>query len=372
MEAALAKTPLYEWHVERQARVVDFAGWSMPVQYNSIVEEHRATRNAAGLFDISHMGRLRFDGPDAESFLDRLLTRRVVRLAPTLVRYSLVTNEAGGILDDVLVYHLQDAGGKSFYMLVVNASNREKIVSWIQAQQRAGEEIGVQDQTHDTAMIAVQGPNALATVEEALGLSIEPMKYYTAVVSDIAGTTGIVSRTGYTGEDGCELVVPGDAAVSIANQISAAGASRGLQPVGLGARDTLRLEAAMPLYGHELSEEINPYEAGLGFAVQLKDREFVGSAALAKQKENDELPRRVGLQLEGKRVPRENYPVLCQDAVIGTVTSGTFSPTLERPIAMAYVRRDVSAVGTEVAVDIRGRHEPARVVELPFYHRPET
>jgi aminomethyltransferase len=372
VEAALAKTPLYEWHVERQARVVDFAGWAMPVQYHSIVEEHRATRTAAGLFDISHMGRLRFDGPDAEAFLDRLLTRRVTGLAPNLVRYSLVTNEAGGILDDVLVYHMLDADGKSFYMLVVNASNRGKIVSWIEIQRRDGEELGLQDLTRDTAMIAVQGPNALATVEEALGLSIERMKYYTAAVSEIAGQAGIVSRTGYTGEDGCELIVPGSAAISIVNQISAAGAFRGLQAVGLGARDTLRLEAGMPLYGHELSEEINPYTAGLGFAVQLKDREFVGSTELAKQKMSDQRTRRVGLQLEGKRVPRENYPVIVQDEDVGTVTSGTFSPTLERPIAMAYLRRDVSAVGTEVAVDIRGRHEPARVVEFPFYRRPVT
>ena len=372
MEVALAKTPLYQWHVERSARIVDFAGWSMPVQYNSIVEEHRATRTAVGLFDISHMGRLRFDGPDAEAFLDRLLTRRVVGLGPTLVRYSLVTNEAGGILDDVLVYRLQEADGKAFYLLVVNASNREKIVSWIHTQRRDGEEIGLQDQTRDTAMIAIQGPHALATVAEALDLAIEPMKYYTAVVREIAGTTGIVSRTGYTGEDGCELIVPGEAAVSIADQIAAAGAAYGLQPVGLGARDTLRLEAGMPLYGHELSEQIDPFEAGLGFAVQLGGRQFVGSAALARQKGNTELRQRVGLELDGKRAARENYPVVCRDEIVGTVTSGTFSPTLERPIAMAYLRRDVSTVGTEVAVDIRGRHEPARVVELPFYRRPAT
>ncbi|MBP86029.1 MAG: glycine cleavage system protein T [Planctomycetaceae bacterium] len=370
MDVALAKTPLYEWHVERNARVVDFAGWAMPVQYGSIVEEHRATRIAAGLLDISHMGRLRFDGSDAEAFLDRLLTRRVVGLAPSLVRYSLMTNEKGGILDDVLVYHMRSAGGESFYLLVVNASNREKIVSWIDAQRRDDEEIGFRDETREAAMLAVQGPNALATVEEALGLSIEPMKYYTAAVSEIGGQSAIVSRTGYTGEDGCELIVPADTAVSIANRLLSAGESCGLQPVGLGARDTLRLEAGMPLYGHELSEAINPYEAGLGFAVQLKDRAFVGSAALANQKTNEDLRERVGLQLDGKRVPRENYPVVLRDEIVGTVTSGTFSPTLERPIAMAYLRRDVAAVGTEVAVDIRGRPEPARVVKLPFYSRP--
>ena len=372
MEAALAKTPLYDWHVERNARVVDFAGWAMPVQYASIVEEHRATRSAAGLFDISHMGRLRFDGPDAATLLDRLLTRRVIGLASGAVRYSLVTNEMGGILDDVLVYNMKDAAGASFHMLVVNASNRQKIVSWIESHRDDSEQAQVSDETRDTAMLAVQGPASIAIVKDAFDIDVAPMKYYSAGACDISGRESIVSRTGYTGEDGCELIVPSDVALSVANQLVAAGQSHGLRPAGLGARDTLRLEAAMPLYGHELSEAINPYEAGLAFAVQLKERQFIGSTSLAQLKLKDDYPQRIGMELDGKRVPREGYEVFHEKEAVGTVTSGTFSPTLERPIAMAYVRRDAATTGSELSVDIRGRRHPARVVDLPFYQRVAT
>lgn len=370
MEAALAKTPLYDWHVERNARVVDFAGWAMPVQYTSIVEEHRATRTAAGIFDISHMGRLRFDGPDGAKLLDRLLTRRVIGLAAGAVRYSLMTNEVGGILDDVLVYNMGVSGGAEFHMLVVNASNREKIVAWIESQRDAAEQFEFQDVTHATAMLAVQGPASLTIVKDALDIDVAPMKYYSAASCDVVGRESIISRTGYTGEDGCELIVDADVAMQITDRLHDVGRPINLQPAGLGARDTLRLEAAMPLYGHELSEEIHPYQAGLGFAVQLKDRQFVGSAALGQLKLKDDYPQRVGLELAGKRVPREGYELTFQGEAVGAVTSGTYSPTLERPIAMAYVRRDAATAGTELTVDIRGRQHPARVVELPFYRRP--
>jgi aminomethyltransferase len=349
--------------------MVDFAGWLMPVQYASIVEEHRATRNAIGVFDISHMGRLRFDGPGAAKLLDRLLTRRVVGLKPGVIRYSLMTNEVGGILDDVLVYHLHDADEKPFHLLVVNASNRAKIVDWIQPYVRAAGDVHFQDQTIETAMIAVQGPHALAALQPLVEMSLDAMRYYTGLVAGIGRHSGIVSRTGYTGEDGCELIVPADAAAEIVEQIMALGGELGIQPAGLGARDTLRLEAAMPLYGHELSEDVNPFQAGLGFAVHLKDREFIGCAALAKFKDVADQPKRVGLELDSRRVPREHYPVLLDGEQVGEITSGTFSPTLERPIAMAYVRPKAAAVGGELSVDIRGRGEPARIVELPFYRR---
>lgn len=372
MEAALNKTPLYDWHVQRNARVVDFAGWAMPVQYSSIVEEHRATRTAAGVFDISHMGRLRFEGPDAAKLLDRLVTRRVIGLAPGSVRYSLVTNDIGGILDDVLVYHMQDADGASYHMLVVNASNREKIVAWIESHRNDSEQVTVTDQTRETAMLAVQGPEALAAIHEALGVSVDTLKYYSACVTEIDGASSVVSRTGYTGEDGCELILPAEIAVAVADRVMAAGDAQGIQPVGLGARDTLRLEAGMPLYGHELTEAINPYEAGLGFAVQLKDRDFIGRDALAELKTSAGHRARIGMVLDGKRVPREEYAVLHEGEAVGIVTSGTFSPTLEQPIAMAYVRRDAAAPGTALTVDIRGREHPAQVVELPFYTRPAT
>ncbi|MAD81302.1 MAG: glycine cleavage system aminomethyltransferase GcvT [Pirellulaceae bacterium] len=368
----LLKTPLHQWHVDHGGRMVDFAGWSMPVQYTSIVSEHQATRTGVGLFDISHMGRLRFDGAGSAAFLDQLLTRRVVGIGAGLIRYSLVVNESGGILDDVLVYYLTEPCGESFHMLVVNASNRQKIVDWIQGHLTPEHGVRFEDQTTDTAMIAVQGPNAIRLVEPLVDTPVAALKYYSGAVTQIRGAPGIVSRTGYTGEDGCELIVPAADAATLWEQLAEDGAALGLQPAGLGARDTLRLEAAMPLYGHELSEQIDPYQAGLGFAVHLKDRHFIGHAALTKSKEAGDWPRRVGLQMGGKRVAREQFAVLAAGEVVGAVTSGTYSPTLERPIAMAYVRSDVADVGTELEVDIRGRRVSAQVVLLPFYRRHRT
>ena len=366
MNETLARTPLYDWHASHGGRMVDFAGWCMPVQYASITAEHQATRTAAGLFDISHMGRLRFDGDDAPAFLDRLVTRRVADLKPGRIRYALVTNEAGGILDDVLVYHLRDAAERSYFLVVVNASNREKILRWLAPRLAAERDVHLTDVTRDWAMIAVQGPRALSLVQPLVDVELAAMKYYTGREALIAGHGGIVSRTGYTGEDGCELIVGSQAAPGVWQRLIDAGAT----PAGLGCRDTLRLEAAMPLYGHELTENINPYQAGLAFAVDLEDREFTGQAALATFAADPKLPRRVGLELAGKRVPRENYPVLLQGRRVGEITSGTFSPTLEKPIAMAYVAPEAVAPGTELAVDVRGRAEPARVVPLPFYRRP--
>ncbi|MEX0819170.1 MAG: glycine cleavage system aminomethyltransferase GcvT [Pirellulaceae bacterium] len=369
MDVALARTPLYDWHVARSARMVDFAGWSMPVQYSSIVEEHNATRNAVGVFDISHMGRLRFDGQGAARFLDRLLTRRVVGIEAGLIRYSLVTNEAGGILDDVLVYHLKEAGGEPFHQLVVNASNRAKIVAWIEQHLTDADALTFRDETIETAMIAVQGPRALEALQPLVDVPLSDMRYYSGQAAQVAGHLGIVSRTGYTGEDGCELILPAESATDVVERLFAEGKSCGIQPAGLGARDTLRLEAGMPLYGHELSETIDPFQAGLGFAVHLKDRDFIGAAALRELKQRPNQPRRIGLELGGKRVPREHYPVLFQGEPVGEITSGTFSPTLERPIGMAYVQPHAAELGTELAVDVRGRAEPARVVPLPFYQR---
>jgi len=333
----LLRTPLHQWHVDHGGRMVDFAGWSMPVQYTSIVTEHQATRTGVGLFDISHMGRLRFDGADSATFLDQILTRRVVGIGAGLIRYSLVVNETGGILDDVLVYHLNELDGTPFHMLVVNASNRQKIVDWIVGHLKPEHDVRFVDQTTDTAMIAVQGPKALSLVEPLVNTPVAELKYYSGATTQIRGGTGIVSRTGYTGEDGCELIVPSADATPLWEQLVTDGAAVGLQAAGLGARDTLRLEAAMPLYGHELSEQIDPYQAGLGFAVHLKDRDFIGRAALVRSKQASDWPRRIGLRIEGKRVAREHFPVLAAGEVVGEVTSGTYSPPLERPIAMANV-----------------------------------
>lgn len=350
--------------------MVEFGGWSMPVQYTSIVAEHVATRTAVGLFDISHMGRLRFDGPDAAKFLDSLVTRRVADLSSGQIRYGLVTKEDGGILDDVLVYRLSDAAGGTYHLMVVNASNRAKILAWIEAQRvKSAHDFSYADLTPQWAMIAVQGPKALGVVQTLIEADLAGMKYYTGTETRICGHGGIVSRTGYTGEDGCELIVGANMAAKVWQTVLEAAMPLGGLACGLGARDTLRLEAAMPLYGHELSEEINPYQAGLGFAVNLENRSFPGRDALAKIKQDPNQPRRIGLEIVGKRTAREGATILREGETIGRVTSGTFSPTLDVPIAMGYVRPDAALVGSAVEVDIRGRREPARIVALPFYRR---
>jgi len=396
MTGPLLRTPLADWHSAHGGRMVDFAGWSMPVQYGSIVAEHQATRTAAGLFDVSHMGRLRLNGNGAEPFLDRLLTRKVVGMQPGKIRYSLVCNESGGILDDVLVYHLESRGRGPYYLLVVNASNRDKIYQWLVKHRRKDDDVKIADSTIETAMIAVQGPKAIACVQPLVSTDIKSLAYYTGGETTICGSAGIVSRTGYTGEDGCELVVPAEIAVTVWKSVLEQGQAAGAMPAGLGARDTLRLEAAMPLYGHELTEETNPIQAGLSFAVNLEGRDFLGRAALVAAKQNPDQPVRVGLELAGRRAAREHYPVLASGSrqapgnepsrtsgsseplssrfplageTIGQITSGTFSPTLQKPIAMAYVPPKYAKAGTQLAVDIRGSIEPACVVPLPFYKR---
>jgi aminomethyltransferase len=345
--------------------MVDFAGWSMPVQYSSIVTEHQATRREVGLFDISHMGRLRFDGPGAAAFLDRLVTRRVADMTPGRIRYGLVVNESGGVLDDVLTYRLRDLGGNDYHCLVVNAGNREKILAWLAPRLAEARDVTMTDNTLPWSMIAVQGPKALELAKPLLEDDPSKLKYYTGQETRISGQAGVVSRTGYTGEDGVELMLDASRAAEVWERLIAAGATA----CGLGCRDTLRLEAAMPLYGHELTEAINPFEADLAFAVDLEGREFTGREALVKCSTQPSSRARVGLTLGGKRVPREHCLVLKEAAEVGVVTSGTFSPTLDTPIAMAYVDRAHAELNTELMVDIRGRSEPARVVKLPFYRR---
>ena len=384
MIGSLARTPLFEWHQAHGGRLVDFAGWEMPVSYSSIVAEHTATRTAVGLFDISHMGRLHFTGADAEAALERIVTRRIAGLATGQAVYSLITNDAGGILDDVLVYKLADDAGTPYFIVVVNAGNREKIVAWFEkqlaAQKQSAPQLDVEmlDRTLEWGMIAVQGPRALELVRPFLSVDPNSLRYYHAAEARIGGPLGIVSRTGYTGEDGVELIVGASTLYALWETLLMQGRPLGATAAGLGCRDTLRLEAAMPLYGHELSEQIDPFQAGLGFAVDL-EKEFPGRDALVAAKADKSRPVRAGLMLEGKRVPREGFAILesaaaretASAATVGQVTSGTFSPTLERPIAMAYVDRTVATPGRVLAVDIRGRAEPATVVKLPFYRRTE-
>ncbi len=366
----LARTPLYDWHRAHGGRMVDFAGWSMPVQYTSIVAEHQATRTAVGLFDISHMGRVLLGGPGVSSFLDGLLTRNVAHMKPQQIRYSLICNEQGGVLDDVLVYRPDLPADKNpKYGLVVNASNRAKILAWLE-QHRGSQEVALEDKTTDYAMIAVQGPQAIELLDALSSSgSLTALRYYTGQLMTLAGVECFVSRTGYTGEDGCELICDAAQIVGLWEQLVTAAEKIGGQAVGLAARDTLRLEAGMPLYGHELSETITPIEAQLDFAINLRDRHFIGQAAIEAKQKDSQRSVRIGLQLTSGRVPREDCPLLWNDEQVGVVTSGTFSPTFQCPLAMGYVKRAAAAPGTSLSVDIRGRQHPATVVPLPFYHR---
>jgi aminomethyltransferase len=305
------------------------------------------------------MGRLSFGGPDSLALIQQVYTNNAATMKDFQVRYGLVCNEQGGIRDDVLVYRWPYG-----YTMVVNASNREKIIAWLD-QHRSDRDVEIRDQTLDTCMIAVQGPKALELARGLTEADAGQLAYYHAAPTRYRDKPCVVSRTGYTGEDGLEIMVSAALAVPLWEDLLA----RGAKPCGLGARDTLRLEAAMPLYGHELSEEIDPYQAGLAWAVKLDKGDFIGRDALLRRKDDPALRRRVGLELEGKRLAREGAGVLRAGQPVGQVASGTFAPTLNKAIAMAYVNSDLTNPGTLLTVDVRGKPEPARVVPLPFYRR---
>ncbi len=360
---SLLRTPLYDWHVAHGGRMVEFGGWEMPVQYAGIVEEHHAVRKQAGMFDISHMGRLRFTGPDAERFLDHIVTNDVTAIREGQVRYALICHTLGGVQDDVLVYRLPDA-----LWLVVNASNRLKILEWLK-QYHTGYDVAIDDLTTTTGMIAVQGPQSRTALADMDAQRWDALKYYGVGSGSTYSREGMLSRTGYTGEIGFEVIVPAAATITVWEDLLARGQAVGLKPCGLGARDTLRLEAAMPLYGHELTDKIDPLTAGLEFAVKLHKADFIGKAALTEIAARSDRYVRVGLVLSGRRIAREEAAVHQGEKTVGIVTSGTFSPTLEQAIAMASIVPSVSALGTTLEVDIRGRRETATVVKLPFYSR---
>jgi len=343
--------------------MVDFAGWEMPIQYTSIIEEHHAVRTAAGMFDIAHMGRLFFSGPDACDFLDSLVTNDVTKIAEGQIRYSLVTNEQGGILDDVLIYRFPEE-----YLVVVNASNREKIVQWF-LQHKENFQVTMDDRTLSDFMFAIQGPLAVEILNPLIDTDISQIKYYWATATHFLDVPVLVSRTGYTGEDGFEVIVSGEHATEVWKTTINEGKDRGILPTGLGCRDTLRLEAAMPLYGHEMDESVEPYTAGLGFGVRLKAGDFIGKDALVAAKAKPDKPVRIGLEMQGKRIAREGANILSGENKIGEVTSGTFSPTFQKPLAMGYVPAANSTPGSELTIDIRGKVVGAKVVELPFYKR---
>lgn len=363
-QSNLLRTPLNQVHRDLGARLVPFAGWEMPVQYKGVIAEHHAVRTAAGLFDLSHMGEFEVRGDGASEFLNFALTNDVAKLEAGQAQYTLLTYTDGTVADDAILYRLADR-----YLLVVNASNREKDLDWLEHQALGFPDVQLKDASADTALIAIQGPSAQDVLAPLAALDLSDLAYYHAREGVLAGYAAVVARTGYTGEDGFELFVSNDAAVPVWQCLLEEGRPHGLVPVGLAARDTLRLEAGMALYGHELSESVNPYEAGLGWAVKLEKGDFTGREALEREKKLGPARRLVGFELAERGVPRAEQEVLKQGEHIGFVTSGTHSPTLNKPIGMAYVPTRHARPGSEFDILIRGREVPARVVPKPFYKR---
>jgi aminomethyltransferase len=355
--AELRRTPLYGEHRALGARLVDFAGWEMPVQYEGIKAEHNAVRNHAGLFDVSHMGEAVFRGPDSEEAVQRLVTRDVSRLEEGQAGYSAVCYESGGTVDDVIVYRRPDD-----FLVVVNASNREKDLEHFRSNTQ-DLDVEVADESDDWALLALQGPEAADLLRNLTGANLPELRPFRFVEGEVAGAKTLVSRTGYTGEDGFELYVSPDDAPRVWREILEAGAT----PAGLGARDTLRLEAGMCLYGNELDPETTPLEAGIGFAVHLdKEREFIGQEALRREKEEGLRKKLVGFEVEGRGIARHDYPVRVEGETVGHVTSGTLSPTLGKAIGLALVSPEVE---DRFEVVIRERPIEAHTVQLPFYKR---
>jgi aminomethyltransferase len=359
--------PLRQKHADLGASFTDFGGWEMPVRYSSDLAEHEAVRTKAGLFDISHMGEIFVEGKDAASFLDYALVGAASEIAVGRAKYSLICNEAGGILDDLIVYRLAETS----YLVVANASNKDVVFGAFQ-KRLAGFDTEVRDESDSWVLLAIQGPKSVEILRAITSAPLSELKYYAISEAEIAGVNCLLARTGYTGEDGFEIYIPVASAAKVFDAIMAAGSEHGLMPTGLACRDTLRLEAGMPLYGHEMNENVNPYQAGFGKVVRLdKPGDFVGKAALYKLSETAPSQVLVGLVGEGKRAARADYEVFQEgsDTAMGVITSGALSPTLGYPVAMGYVNSDFSEPGTKVSVDVRGNQLSFEVVKLPFYKR---
>ncbi|MFJ8446054.1 glycine cleavage system aminomethyltransferase GcvT [[Kitasatospora] papulosa] len=367
--AAPRLTALDALHRSLGATMTDFAGWDMPLRYASERDEHHAVRTRAGLFDLSHMGEITVTGPQAAAFLSYALVGNIATVGEGRARYTMIVAEDGGILDDLIVYRLADTE----FMVVANAGNAQLVLDTLTARV-GGFDAEVRDDRDAYALLAVQGPDSPSVLKSVTDADLDGLKYYAGLPGTVAGVPALIARTGYTGEDGFELFVAPEHAEQLWKALTEAGAPYDLIPCGLSCRDTLRLEAGMPLYGHELTTALTPFDAGLGRVVKFeKEGDFVGREALSAAADRAEAtpPRKlVGLIAEGRRVPRAGYPVVAGGEVVGEVTSGAPSPTLGKPIAMAYVDAAYAAPGTEgVGVDIRGTHEPYEVVALPFYKR---
>ena len=361
---ALQRTPFYEAHVRAGAKIVEFAGFEMPIQYSGIVEEHRRVRKAVGVFDVSHMGEVAIHGPGALAFIQRITVNDVSKMVEGRVQYSAMCYEDGGIVDDLLVYHCGD-----HYLLVINASNTEKDIAWMRAHATGA--VTIEDRSDVTGLLAVQGPRSLETLQRLTELDLGTIQYYHWKPGKIAGVDALVSRTGYTGELGFELYVGPDPAAGLAlwDAIMEAGREHGIGPVGLGARDTLRLEMGYCLYGNDIDQTTNPLEAGLGWITKLDKGEFLGRPALQAVKQKGTTRKLVGFSMNDRAFPRHGYEIRAGGRRVGTVTSGTFSPMLEQGIGMGYVDVAHAAPGTALDIMVRDRGVPASVVSLPFVRK---
>lgn len=362
----LKKTPLFEEHKKLGGKIIDFGGWALPVQYSGIKEEHEAVRTAAGLFDVSHMGEIEVTGRDAEKFLQKLFTNDLSKMKDGKAQYTLLCNENGGTIDDLLVYKLHDEA----FMLVVNAANTKKDYEWLMKHKEEGD-TEITDRSSEFALLALQGPKSLEILQKLTPESLNEIPSFGFKQDVTVGDTKVLlSRTGYTGEDGFEIYARADDAVSLWNKILDAGIEEGLKPCGLGSRDTLRFEAGLPLYGQELSETISPVEAGLNFAVKInKDIDFIGKNELKKQIENGPGRMIAGIEMVERGIPRTGYKVFSEDEEVGYITTGTHSPTLKKNIGLSLIKSEYSKPGTELFVQIRNKQVKAKVVPVPFYKR---
>ncbi|MGI8477619.1 MAG: glycine cleavage system aminomethyltransferase GcvT [Thermomicrobiales bacterium] len=363
------KTPLFDRHVALGARMIPFAGWMMPVQYGGIIAEHSAVRTAAGLFDLGHMGQVDVGGPDALALLQFITTNDVATLEPGQAHYSLLPNERGCVVDDIIIYRRPSGPG---YMVVINASNRQKDVAWMTRQLAARGDLdaSVEDISDAIGMIAIQGPRAVEITQSVTDAILQPLPYFSWVDGTVAGVPAALARTGYTGEDGFEFYTAVDDIGAVWDGLMAAGRSHGVEPVGLGARDTLRLEARMPLYGNELGDEIGPLEAGLGWAVKLEKGDFVGRDAIAAMRISGPPRKTVGFRLSDRGgSARSHFDVRLDGRSVGYVTSGAFSPSLKENIGLALVERDAAGVGKPLDVMVRDKPAKAVQIKTPFYKR---
>ncbi|MBF2079048.1 MAG: glycine cleavage system aminomethyltransferase GcvT [Synechococcales cyanobacterium T60_A2020_003] len=361
------QTPLYQLHREHQARLIEFGGWEMPVQYTGITQEHQAVRQAVGVFDISHMGKFELLGEDLVKILQRFVPSDLSKLHAGDALYTVLLNDTAGIIDDLIIYHHGMAeGNRERISLIVNAATTEKDKTWLAAHLDLGR-IEFRDHSRDYVLVAIQGPQAVATLQAYVPIDLQSVKRYKHAESTIMGAPAFLARTGYTGEDGFEVMLPNGVGQDFWRSLL----DSGVEPCGLGARDTLRLEAAMALYGQDIDETTTPLEAGLGWLVHLdRTGDFIGRAVLEQQKQNSVQRRLVGLKMEGRAIARHGYPIMIDGEPVGVVTSGSVSPTLGYPIALAYVPTAYAKPGQEVEVAIRGKTYPATVVKRPFYKSP--